>query len=106
VQPAQFGAAMQLREYLAGVEQAFGVKGAFQALLLVEIDLGEHDRHQIAFFNAHAMLAGQHTANFDAERENFRAEFLGLLQFARHIGIVENERMQIAVAGVKHVGDA
>src|SRR5207248_3235207 len=34
----QFGAAMQHRKDLAGVEQALGIEGAFQTLLLIEID--------------------------------------------------------------------
>ena len=35
---AQFGAAMQRRKDLAGIEQALGVEGAFQPLLLLEVD--------------------------------------------------------------------
>jgi hypothetical protein len=36
---AKFGAPGERRENLAGIEQAFVVEGAFQALLLVEIGL-------------------------------------------------------------------
>ena len=51
---AKFGAAAQGRKHLARIEQPFLVEGAFQSLLLVEIDLGEHDRHQITLLDADA----------------------------------------------------
>ena len=44
VQPAQFGAAMQLREDLAGVEQPVGIERAFEALLMGEVGFVEHRR--------------------------------------------------------------
>ena len=34
MQAAQFGAAMQMREYLPRIQQVPGIKGAFQPLLL------------------------------------------------------------------------
>src|SRR3546814_10551746 len=52
------------------------------------------------------MLAGQHAADLDAELQDVGAEVLRLLQLARLVGVVEDERMQVAVAGVKDVGDA
>ena len=95
-----------MRKHLAGIEQALGVEGAFQPLLLVEIDLGEHHRHQVALLDADAVLAGQHAADLDAELEDLGAELLGAVEFAGLVGVVEDERMQIAVAGMEHVGDA
>src|SRR5690242_1355793 len=41
-------AGRQSRKHLARIEQAPGVEGAFETLLLVEISLGEHRRHQVA----------------------------------------------------------
>ena len=52
------------------------------------------------------MLAGQHAADLDAELQDLGAELLGAVEFARLVGIVEDQRMQIAVAGMKDVGDA
>jgi len=63
--PAQFGATVQHGKHLARIKPAIGIKGAFQALLLRQIRFAELYRHQIALFNAHAMFAGQHTANLD-----------------------------------------
>ena len=42
VQAAELGAAVQLRENFSGIEQAFGVEGTFDPLLLIEVDLREH----------------------------------------------------------------
>src|SRR5262249_41334425 len=42
VHAAELGAAVQRGKHLAGIEQALVVECAFQALLLVEVDLGEH----------------------------------------------------------------
>ena len=102
----QLGAAMEHGEHLAGIEQALGVEGAFQALLLGEIGLVEHLAHEVALFDAHAMLARQHAAHGDAEPQDIGAEGLGRLQLARLVGVIEDQRMKVAVAGVEHVGDA
>src|ERR1700759_5312660 len=67
VDAAEFGAAVQGRKHLSRIEQPLRVEGAFQPLLLVEIDLRKHLRHQIALLDADAMLAGQHAADLDAE---------------------------------------
>ena len=38
VHTAKFGATVELRKYLAGIQQALVVEGAFQALLIIELD--------------------------------------------------------------------
>ena len=82
------------------------VERAFQPLLLVEVDLRKHFRHQIALLDADAVLAGQHAAELDAAAQDVGAKSLGAVHLAGLVGVVEDQRMQIAVAGVKHVGDA
>ena len=52
------------------------------------------------------MFAGQHAADFDAQAQDVVAEFLGAVEFARHVGIVEDQRVQVAIARMEHVGDA
>src|SRR5580704_18399549 len=79
---AKLGAAVQRRKHLAGVEQALGVERAFQPLLLVEVDLAEHFRHQVALLDADAMLAGQHAAEFDTTAKDIRAERLRAVHLA------------------------
>src|SRR5207248_11717595 len=97
---AEFGAAMQGRKHFSGIEQALRVEGAFQPLLLVEIDLRKHLAHQIALFDADAVLAGQNAAEFDAAAQDVGAKSLGAFHLAGLVGVVEDQRMQIAVAGV------
>ncbi len=91
---------------MPGLSRAGGIEGAFDAHLLREIDLVEHLAHQIALFDADAMLAGQHAADRDAKPQNIGAERLGPLDVAVVRRVIENQRMQIAVAGMKHIGDA
>src|SRR3954470_13649467 len=105
VHAAELGTAAQLRKNLARVEQVLRIECAFDPHLLVEIDLAEHLRHQIALFDADAMLAGEHPADRHAEPQDIGAEGLRLVQLSRPVGIVEDQRMEIAVAGVEHIGD-
>ena len=59
MQAAEFGAAVELREDLAGVEQPIGIESALQALLMGEVGLVEHGAHQVALFDPDPVLAGQ-----------------------------------------------
>src|SRR5258708_6202735 len=102
----EFGAAMQGRKHFSGVEQALRIEGAFQPLLLIEVDLAEHLGHQVALLDADAMFAGQDAAELDAAAQDVGAEGLSPLHLAGLVGIVEDQGLQIAVAGMKHVGDA
>ena len=43
---------------LGQFRQPFGIEGAFQSHLMIEIDFGEHHAHEIALLDADAMLAG------------------------------------------------
>ena len=79
------------------------IKGTFQPLLLFQIILGELDGHQVTLFNTNAMLTGQHTAHFNAAFKYIGSKILGAFQLARYVGIKQDQRMQIAVARMKHV---
>src|SRR3546814_12926529 len=68
-------------------------------------DVCSSDLHEVALLDADAVLAGHHAADLDAEPQDVGAEILRPLQFPRLVGVVEDERMQVAVAGVEHVGD-
>ncbi len=102
---AHFGAAVQLRENLAGIQEPLVVEGTFHAKLLIEIRLREHRRHEIALLDTHAVFAGEHAADLDAEAKNVVAEIFRALEFAFLVRIIKNERMQIAVASMKYVRD-
>ena len=96
---------MQGREHLAGVEQALVVEGAFQPQLLGEIDLVEHGRHQVALLDAHAMLAGEHAAHLHAQPQDVGTEILRRHKLARRVRVIEDQRVEIAVARMEDVGD-
>src|SRR5208282_4878109 len=49
---------------------------------------------------------GEHAADLDAEPQNIGTELFGAFELARLVGVVEDQRMQVAVAGMKHIGDA
>ena len=103
---AELGAAAQLGEHLAGIEQVVGIEGALHAHLLVEIDLGELHAHQVALLDADAVLAGQHAADPHAEPQDVGAELLGAAQLVGVVGVEQDQRMQVAVAGMEDVDHA
>src|SRR3954470_12606323 len=102
----ELGAAMQVREYFSRIEQLVRIEGAFQPDLLIEIELGKHLRHEVPLLDADAMLAGEHAADFHAEPQNVGTEMLGPFELTRLVGIVEHQRVQVAVSGMKDIGDA
>src|SRR6202041_989063 len=60
---------------------------------------------QVALLDPDPVLAGQYTANLNTKLENVTAELLGALDFARLVRVVEDQRVQIAIAGMEHIGD-
>src|SRR5580704_19531204 len=70
------------RKYLAGIKQPRGVERTLQALLLCQITLGKHDRHQVALFHAHTMFAREDATDLDAKLQDFAAERFRSLKFA------------------------
>src|SRR3546814_2146453 len=80
-----------------------GVERAFDALLLRKILLAEHLGHQVALLDADTVFAGEHPADLDAQPQNVAAERLGAIEFAGLVGVIEDQRMQVAVAGMEHV---
>ena len=51
------------------------------------------------------MLAREAPTLFHAEFQNFSAEILTFFQITLFVGIIEDQRMQIAVACVKDIGN-
>ena len=91
---------------LAGIEQAQRIEGTAQAMELLELGSGKLDAHPIQLLHAHAVLAGNRTADRHAEFEYPLAESLGRLELAGLVGIVEDQGVQVAVAGMKDVADS
>src|SRR5690625_4129147 len=91
VHAAQFGAAVQLREDLARVQQVVRVERALHPLLLLEVDLVEHGGHEVALFHPYPVFAGQDAADRDTGLEDLGAALLRPLQFAGLVGVIENQ---------------
>ena len=93
------------REDLAGVGDVVGVEGAADQLHRVQVVVGEHPRHVGGLVDADAVLAGDRAAGGDAEVEDRAADLLGRLAGALDRVVEQHEGVQVAVAGVEHVGD-
>src|SRR5882672_6793954 len=103
---SELGAAMQGRNRLAGIEQAVLVERALDAVEGFEFRRLELDAHLVDLFHAHAVLAGDGAADLQAQLEYFGAESFRARELAGLVGVVEDERVQVAVAGVEYVGAA
>ena len=102
---AGFAAAFTERENFAGIERALGIEGVVDAAHEIEVGVGEEKRHEFAFFHADAVFAGEAAADFDAIANDFGGGLHGALELRVVAGIVENDGVKIAVAGVKDVAD-
>ena len=65
MQGFKFPAAMQGREYLAGIKQLVFVERHFDAFLVLHVITGEHFAHQITFFDPDPMFSRQNTADLN-----------------------------------------
>ena len=91
---------------LPGLSRPSASNAHLRRCCMGEIVGAEHLAHQVALLDADAVLAGEHAADLDAQPQDLGAERLGPLELARRVGVVEDQRVQIAVAGMEHVGDA
>ena len=66
---AKLGTAVKLRENLAGIEKLLGIKCALHPLLLLQIILGKHFRHQVSFLHSDTVFTCKYTANLDTKLE-------------------------------------
>ena len=89
---------------LAGVGETVGIEGAAEALERVEVRLAEHVRHVALLVDADSVLAGDRPALVDACAHDQPRELLRPLGLPGHAAVVADERMQVSVARVKHVG--
>src|SRR5204862_4267373 len=72
----------------------------------IEIILCELLLHEINLFDTNAVLAGNAAAEFNAFFQNVLARREGLRHLVRLAFIIKNQRMNIAVAGMKDIRDA
>src|SRR5262245_6131819 len=94
------------REQLAWTEQARRVECVAEAGHYVEVLFGEHAVHEVELFEADAVLAGDAAAAGDALQQDFLASRQDALDFLRVPLVEEEDRVQVAVAGVEYIDDA
>src|SRR4029077_2735127 len=102
---ADFAAAFAQWEDLAGVEGGIGSKGVVNAAHEVEISVGEEERHELGFFHANAVFAGERAADFDAVADDFGGGFEGAFELSSVTGIEKDDWVEIAVASVENIAD-
>src|SRR4029453_909159 len=94
------------RELLAAVRQLLWIHRQTQAAHAVDGGRVVHLAEKLPLLESDAVLAGDRSAKPDAEADDFCSEHLGAIVRARFAAIVEDQRMEVAVAGMKDVGDA
>ena len=90
----------------SGIAEIKRIEGAADSLHGGEVGFGEHFGHGVFFVLADAMFASDGAAGGDAEIEDFGGEGFGGVLLAGDARVVEDERVEVAVAGVEDVGDA
>ena len=99
----QVAAPGRARQHLAGVGQPARVERRPQRGLRGEVDRREHQRHQVALLEADAVLAAEHAAGRDRDAHDLLAGGVHPLHDARLAAVVDEQRVEVAVAGVEHV---
>src|SRR5262245_48891479 len=93
------------RQHLVGAATVIGVERGPQAHHHGQIVGGKQARHEVNFLDADAMLAGDAAADRDAFFQDLVAGGEDAPHLLRVALIEEQDRMDVAVAGVKDVGD-
>ena len=70
------------------------------------IGFAEHFRQVLALLHADPVLAGDRTAQLNAQSHNLSGQSVGAFQCPWLAAIVENQRMKVAITRVKNIGDA
>ena len=98
-------AARAVGQHLLRVHPAGRIERAPHARLGGEVVLREHERHEVALLQPDPVLAAERAAGVDAEPDDLLRRSEHALQHARLASVEGQQRMQVAVARVEHVGD-
>ncbi len=91
------------REHLAGVQRPIGIEDGLDAKLQGEILVAELGTHQVPLLDADTMLARETAAHLDAEPQDLGACFFGFGSLLRLVGVIHDQGMQVAIAGMEDV---
>src|SRR5579859_5134635 len=100
------GAAARHREELAWIEQLIGVPGFAYLLHDTQVSFTEDERHFFLLLDTDAVFTGDAAAHFGADLEYFVAGLAHALHFAGDLRVEEDQRVQIAIAGMENVAHA
>jgi len=72
---------------------------------LIAFLVAELYAHFTQFFYADSVFTGNRAALFDTELQNLTPELFGLFQLTRVVGIVEYQRVEVAITGMENIRD-
>src|SRR5262245_66137647 len=105
IRPRHLTAEPRRRDHLAGVAQTERVEGPPEPLEHVQIPLREHSRHRARLVHPDTVLAGERATRVEARLEDRLGELTRALGLTC-LRVVEDEWVQVAVAGMEHVPHA
>src|SRR5690625_2892480 len=100
---AKFSTAIQGRNGLAGIEQGMLIKGLLDGKKQIPLGFFKLYAHLIDFFYPDAMLTRNSPAKRNRQLQYFPAKLLGPETLLLTAAIIQDERVQIAIPGMKHI---
>src|SRR5258706_14388428 len=102
VHPAPLGAAFQGRHGLAWIQDARGIERALHVVERGDLGRAELHAHLPKLLDPDPMLDGDRATDFHAALEDPSAQLLAAFSIARLVGVVEDARVDVAVARVEN----
>src|SRR6187399_2375906 len=100
---AELRAARQRGHAFTRIEQRLRVEGSLDGQKARELGLAELHAHLRQLLDADTVLAGDRAADFYAKLEDLGTESLRAHALRLDVRVIQDQRMEVAVAGVKHV---
>ena len=98
-----FRTTIERRDSLARIEQHGRIERAFNGKKHLALAIRELSAHLVYFFDTDAVLTRNSAAIFNTKLQNIGGKLLGALELARNIRVEQNQRVQIAVTGMKYI---
>src|SRR4029453_4763200 len=103
IRDAGLAAGLAAGEHLAGVAEPGGVEGVLDPAHALQVRPGENERHIVRLLEADAVLARDGAAPLGPDLEDLPARRHRPRLDAGHARIVEDVRVEIAVAGMEYI---
>lgn len=102
---AEFGAPVKRGDGTPRVQQTCPIECGLDRVEAGEFGGRELHAHLVQLLHPDTMLTSDRPPHLHAEPQDLRADVLGKGELRVVIGIESDERMQVAITGVKHIGD-